>query len=103
MCKNREILPLAVKLFGEFETRARNTNQVSLNHSRLREAKQIVHSSFDDQPSMQRAVSDWDPGLRDHHRCVHRTRGFFQESARPGIELESNGEGDLVESMGLYQ
>ena len=33
----------------------------------------------------------------------HRTRGFFQESARPGIELESNGEGDLVESMGLYQ
>ena len=29
--------------------------------------------------------------------------GFFQESARPGIELESKGQRDLVESVGLYQ
>jgi len=33
----------------------------------------------------------------------HRPLVFFKESARPGIELESKGEGDLVESLGLYQ
>jgi len=56
MCRNREIIPRAVKPLGEFETHARN-----------------------------------------------RARSFFKESARPGIELESKGEGDLVESLGLYQ
>jgi hypothetical protein len=58
MCRNREILPLAVKPPGEFETLARNTNQVSIKpFTMVREAKKSFTRSFDNQPSVQYAGS----------------------------------------------
>ena len=45
---------------------------------------------------------DWGRGFRDHHRWVPSEPRFFIESAKPGIELESKGEGELVGTISRH-
>ncbi len=91
---------------------ARGVRDPSTKHERsfdkpftmVRKAKQIVHSTLDNQPSVQCGFPDWGRGFRDHHRWVPSEAQLIHKS-RPNqvLNLSRKGKEDLIESMGLYQ
>ncbi len=96
--------PAVPATFSPREKEGRPRRACNSTVKRARKAKQIVHSSLDNQPSVQCGFPDWGRGFRDHHRWVPSEAQLIHKS-RPNqvLNLSRKGKEDLIESMGLYQ